>query len=140
MAELLLLVLFEFWKIPGERVSQEVQTEETVPSGAPIYIRAMNVLPNEVDLVWQAPTCLQTNGEITEYEYEAKPVDKYGSGAGAVGAIKKVVRGTKTRIINLSPYTKYEVRMRAYTRRGPGPWSEPIQFQTAAAPEVSFIN
>ncbi|VDN18768.1 unnamed protein product [Gongylonema pulchrum] len=106
---------------------------EGVPSAAPIYIRAMNILPNEVDLVWQAPACLQTNGEITEYEYEATPVDKYGAGAGAV---KKVVRGTKTKITNLSPYTKYAVRMRAYTRKGPGPWSEPVQFQTAAAPEI----
>uniref|UniRef100_A0A914RPS7 Fibronectin type-III domain-containing protein n=1 Tax=Parascaris equorum TaxID=6256 RepID=A0A914RPS7_PAREQ len=27
--------------------------------------------------------------------------------------------------------------MRAYTRKGPGPWSKPVHFQTAAAPQVS---
>lgn len=57
---------------PGERVTKEVLTEEAPPSAAPLYIRTMSVQPEEIELVWQAPACLQTNGEITEYEYEAR--------------------------------------------------------------------
>ncbi|EJD74869.1 hypothetical protein LOAG_17881 [Loa loa] len=120
--------------IAGERVSQEVQTEEAAPSGAPVYIRVTNVLPTEVAVVWQAPACLQTNGEITEYEFEAVPLERHDYGID--DTIKQVVRGTRTKITGLSPYTKYSVRIRAFTRKGPGPWSEPVQFQTAAAPEI----
>uniref|UniRef100_A0A915Q6K3 Fibronectin type-III domain-containing protein n=1 Tax=Setaria digitata TaxID=48799 RepID=A0A915Q6K3_9BILA len=118
--------------IAGQQISQEVQTEEAAPSGAPVYIRATNIQPTEVSIVWQAPACLQTNGEITEYEFEATPAERYDSG----GTIKQTVRGTRTKITGLSSYTKYLVRIRAFTRKGPGPWSEPIQFQTAATPDI----
>ncbi|MCP9258789.1 Receptor-type tyrosine-protein phosphatase F [Dirofilaria immitis] len=120
--------------IAGERVNQEVQTEEAAPSGAPIYIRVTNILPTEVAVVWQAPACLQTNGEITEYEFEVTPLERRSYGADNI--IKQVVRGTRTKITGLSPYTKYSVRIRAFTRKGSGPWSESVQFQTAAAPEI----
>ncbi|CAG9530835.1 unnamed protein product [Cercopithifilaria johnstoni] len=120
--------------IAGEHVSQEVQTEEAAPSGAPIYIRVTNILPTEVAIVWQAPACLQTNGEITEYEFEATPLERRDYDAD--GTIKQVIRGTRTKITGLSAYTKYSVRIRAFTRKGPGPWSEPVQFQTATAPEI----
>lgn len=111
-----------------------MQTEEAAPDGAPVYIRVTNVLPTEVAIVWQAPACLQTNGEITEYEFEAKPLELRNYQTD--GTIKQLVRGTRTKITGLFPYTKYSVRIRAFTRKGPGPWSEPVQFQTAAAPEV----
>lgn len=115
-----------------------MQTEEAAPSGAPIYIRVTNVLPTEVAVVWQAPACLQTNGEITEYEYEVIPLERRDYGTD--GTIKQIVRGTRSKIIGLFPYTKYSIRIRAYTRKGPGPWSESVQFQTAAAPEVCLIE
>ncbi|VDN93409.1 unnamed protein product [Brugia pahangi] len=120
--------------IAGKPVSQEVQTHEATPSGAPVYIRIINVLPTEVAVIWQAPACLQTNGEITEYEFEATPLERLDYGADST--VRQVVRGTRTKITGLSPYTKYLVRIRAFTRKGPGPWSEPVQFQTAAAPEI----
>lgn len=123
--------------ILGKPVSQEVQTHEATPSGAPVYIRIINVLPTEVAVIWQAPACLQTNGEITEYEFEATPLERLDYGADST--VRQVVRGTRTKITGLSPYTKYLVRIRAFTRKGPGPWSEPVQFQTAAAPEVCFM-
>lgn len=63
-------------------------------------------------------------------------MDRY---VGGGATIKNTVRGsTKTKITGLSPFTKYSIRVRAFTRKGPGPWSEPVQFQTAAAPEVCF--
>lgn len=120
--------------ISGKRVSEEVQTEEAAPSGAPIYIRVTKVLPTEVAVVWQAPACLQTNGEITKYEFEAKLLERRDYQID--GTIKQAVRGTRTKITGLAPYTKYSVRIRAFTRKDPGPWSEPVQFQTAAAPDV----
>lgn len=121
----------------GEHVSQEVQTDEAAPAGAPIYIRVTNVLPNEVAVVWQAPACLQTNGEITEYEFEAAPLERRDYGVD--GTIKQIIRGTRTKITGLSTHTKYSLRIRAFTRKGPGPWSEPVQFQTASAHEVRLI-
>ncbi|OZC05838.1 hypothetical protein X798_07187, partial [Onchocerca flexuosa] len=93
-----------------------------------------NILPTEVAVVWQAPACLQTNGEITEYEFEVTPLERREYEADDI--IKQVVRGTRTKITGLSPYAKYLIRIRAFTRKGSGPWSEPVQFQTAAAPEI----
>lgn len=110
-----------------------MQTDQATPNAAPLYIRAENPLPAEVDISWQAPPCLQTNGELTEYEYEVHHVD----GDSQVPFATNTVRGTRAKIIELSPFTRYAVRLRAYTRKGPGPWSQPVHFQTAAAPQVS---
>ncbi|VDM23730.1 unnamed protein product [Toxocara canis] len=118
--------------IAGEPVTEEVQTDQATPSAAPLYIRADNPLPTEVDVTWQAPPCLQTNGEITEYEYELRHVD----GDSQVPFKTNTVRGTRARIVDLNPFTRYTIRLRSYTRKGPGPWSEPVHFQTAAAPQM----
>uniref|UniRef100_A0A915B8J5 Fibronectin type-III domain-containing protein n=1 Tax=Parascaris univalens TaxID=6257 RepID=A0A915B8J5_PARUN len=118
--------------IAGEPVTEEVQTDQATPNAAPLYIRAENPLPTEVDISWQAPPCLQTNGELTEYEYEVRHVD----GDSQVPFATNTVRGTRAKIIELSPFTRYATRLRAYTRKGPGPWSKPVHFQTAAAPQI----
>lgn len=76
----------------GERVAQEAQTEQSVPTAAPTYTRSRHfnfpyIFPifhvvveetteSEAAVSWQAPPCLQTHGEITEYEFEAVPLDK----------------------------------------------------------------
>ncbi|PIO68286.1 fibronectin type III domain protein [Teladorsagia circumcincta] len=119
--------------IAGERVSQEVQTEQSVPSAAPVYLRVEEVRETDASASWQAPPCLQTNGEITEYEYEVTPADR----RAAPQRIANNVRGTKAQITGLQPFTRYNIKVRAYTSRGPGPWSTDVAFQTAATQTVT---
>lgn len=89
-----------------------------------------------MDISWQAPPCIHTNGEITEYEYEIKVAD----GDPSQKPVVNTVRGnTRTRISGLRPLRKYYVRLRAYTRKGPGPWSQPVIMQTAPSQEVCIF-
>ncbi|CAI5445350.1 unnamed protein product [Caenorhabditis angaria] len=113
----------------GERVSVEIQTEQAAPTAAPIYLRTEDIHPTDVSISWQAPPCLQTNGEITEYEYEVTPVDRRQN----VQKTTENIRGTRARIENLQPQTAYTVKVRAYTARGSGPWSTEVPFQTSAS-------
>ncbi|ETN71312.1 fibronectin type III domain protein [Necator americanus] len=128
--------------IAGERVSQEVQTDQSVPAAPPVYLRVDEAKETDASFSWQAPPCLQTNGEITEYEYEVTPADR----RAAQQKIANTVRGTRVQATNLQPYTRYNVKVRAYTARGAGPWSTEVPFQTAAAqivtapPFVRVIN
>ncbi|CAJ0598951.1 unnamed protein product [Cylicocyclus nassatus] len=119
--------------IAGERVSHEAQTDQSVPSAPPVYLRVEEAKESDASISWQAPPCLLTNGEITEYEYEVTPTDR----RAAQQRIANIVRGTRTQITNLQPYTRYNVKVRAYTGRGPGPWSPEVAFQTAAAQTVT---
>ncbi|KAK6051225.1 hypothetical protein COOONC_11270, partial [Cooperia oncophora] len=119
--------------IAGERVSQEVQTEQSVPSAPPVYLRVEEVRETDASVSWQAPPCLQTNGEITEYEYEVTPADR----RAAPQRIANNVRGTRAQITGLQPFTRYNIKVRAFTSRGPGPWSSDVPFQTAAAQTVT---
>ncbi|CAB3401714.1 unnamed protein product [Caenorhabditis bovis] len=112
----------------GERVSLEIQTDQAPPTGAPIYLRVEDQRPTEASISWQAPPCLQTNGEITEYEYEVTAADRRQT----VQKTTENIRGTRARISNLQPATRYSVKVRAYTARGPGPWSAEVPFQTTA--------
>uniref|UniRef100_A0A158P825 Fibronectin type III domain protein n=1 Tax=Angiostrongylus cantonensis TaxID=6313 RepID=A0A158P825_ANGCA len=93
--------------IAGERVSQEVQTEQSVPSAPPTYLRVDEARENDASISWQAPPCLQTNGEITEYEYEVTPADR----RTAPQRIADNVRGTRTHVTNLEPFTQYNVKV-----------------------------
>ncbi|KIH48689.1 fibronectin type III domain protein, partial [Ancylostoma duodenale] len=119
--------------IAGERVSQEVQTDQSVPAAPPVYLRVEEARETDASISWQAPPCLQTNGEITEYEFEVTPADR----RAAQQKIANNVRGTRAQVTSLQPYTRYNVKVRAYTGRGAGPWSTEVPFQTAAAQTVT---
>uniref|UniRef100_A0A8R1HV11 Fibronectin type-III domain-containing protein n=1 Tax=Caenorhabditis japonica TaxID=281687 RepID=A0A8R1HV11_CAEJA len=112
----------------GERMSLEIQTDQAAPNAAPLYLRTDEIHPTDVSISWQAPPCLKTNGEITEYEYEVTASDRRQT----VQKTTENVRGTRARIQNLQPQTRYHVKVRAYTARGTGPWSTEVPFQTSA--------
>ncbi|CAJ0941669.1 unnamed protein product, partial [Mesorhabditis belari] len=128
--------------IAGERVSQEVSTDQSTPTAAPNYLRVEDSRQDSASISWQAPACLQTNGDITEYEYEVTPADRRTH----VQKTTNNVRGTRAQITNLQPNTRYNAKVRAYTARGAGPWSQEVAFQTTghsivqAPPHISVID
>uniref|UniRef100_A0A914QG08 Fibronectin type-III domain-containing protein n=1 Tax=Panagrolaimus davidi TaxID=227884 RepID=A0A914QG08_9BILA len=110
----------------GERVSREIQTEQAVPTAAPNYVRVDNAAENTAELSWHAPPCHHTNGDISEYEYEVTAHDRFAN----VPRIQEQIKTTRVSLRNLIPNTRYKVKVRAYTNRGAGPWSQDVTFDT----------
>lgn len=81
-----------------------------------------DVQPQRFAIRWQSPPCLQTNGEIREYEYEISGIDPWA----ARDQYKNKTRDTRTSLEGLTYFTKYRVRVRAGTDKGFGPWSPEV--------------
>jgi hypothetical protein len=113
----------------GERVSKEVQTDQSVPTAAPAYVRVDNPADSTAELSWHAPPCIHTNGDISEYEYEVTATDQFAR----VPKVTETTRTTRVSLRSLIPGTKYQVKVRAYTSKGPGPWSNDVPFETRGA-------
>ncbi len=115
--------------IAGEKVTTEFRTEGAPPSAAPRSLRGQGSTSTRVSLTWQAPPCLQTNGQITEYEFDIRGADLWA----ATDQRQRSVKETRTDIDGLTPYTKYRAKVRAYTSKGPGPWTSDVIVSTNAA-------
>ena len=63
----------------GQPQRLEIKTDTAPPKTPPRSIIADSPTPTTVDLSWQAPACLDTNGDITEYEYELVGVDDWAT-------------------------------------------------------------
>lgn len=130
-------------------------TDTGVPTAPPRAIIADSRTPTAVDLSWQAPACLNTGGEISEYEYELIGVDDWARSYQNRGSTRDNRVNVSRRefisllhrivqIIQLTPFTTYKARVRAYTTKGPGPWSMEQIVRTKAnnkpnAPNKLFI-
>ena len=80
-----------------------------------------------VELKWDAP--LRDNGApITGYILEMRP-----DGAAEFQPAAEVGPGTTGKIPNLTPGKKYQFRVRAVNKAGPGEPSEPTHMHTAKA-------
>ena len=116
--------------VPGRPVFQELKTEESTPTAPPRSLRAEEpAQPTRVTLSWQAPSCLDTNGEIREYEYELKGEDSWALTERKQG----MTSTTRANVDGLTAFTRYRARVRAFTSKGPGPWSEEIIVQTGGS-------
>ncbi|KAL3115899.1 hypothetical protein niasHT_007199 [Heterodera trifolii] len=114
----------------GERVTREVQTDESAPTAPPANFRVDNVGEQNAELSWHAPPCVHTNGDITEYEYEIAAADRLSA---QIPRLTDVTRTTRVHLTGLLPSTAYSARVRAFTARGAGPWSPEMRFQTRPA-------
>ena len=80
-----------------------------------------------VELKWEPP--LRDNGApITGYVLEMRP-----DGAAEFQPAAEVGPGNTGKIHNLTPGKKYQFRVRAVNKAGPGEPSEPTQMHTAKA-------
>jgi len=98
-----------------------------VPAGAPLNFTAIGVSSTSVRLQWDPPARQHRNGEIVLYELlyhdRRDPAEDWPTNT------------TDTSIVidGLQPTTNYIFQIRAYTGKGPGPWSNQLPFQTFAA-------
>lgn len=95
-----------------------------VPAGAPLNVSGTSITSTGVRLSWNPPELHHRNGEIVLYEImyhqELNFVDDWTTNT------------TDTWIVieGLTPGTGYLFQTRAYTSRGSGPWSSPLEIFT----------
>lgn len=112
----------------GDEAAVELNVPENTPGGYPQINEGSNVTCCSVQLSWSPPVLAERNGVITEYTLAYKE-------AGTGGAPKelRLPPGQSSYVLNsLRPNSAYDVKIRAHTSVGPGPYSPPIQYRTVA--------
>lgn len=112
----------------GEEVTVELNVPENTPGGYPQIDEGSNVTCCSVQLSWSPPVLAERNGVITEYTLAYKE-------AGTAGAPRelRLPPSMSSYVLNsLNPNSAYDVKIRAHTSVGPGPYSPPIQYRTMA--------
>ena len=104
-----------------------VVTEEDIPSAAPINIFGIGN-QNAIVLLWTPPLLLEQNGEIIKFEicYFGTIIDrtKYDIQSSVASVI----------ISGLHHGETYHMKVRAYTSKGPGPYSSIVAINTIESP------
>ncbi|XP_031573116.1 uncharacterized protein LOC116307107 isoform X2 [Actinia tenebrosa] len=107
-------------------------TDEAVPTGPPQSVSAFAASTVSIEVRWQPVLDVQRRGVITHYIIEIK------NSSGSLVGEHTIPGDQYTTIIGgLGKRSNYTVRINAYTRIGPGPFSEEVFATTGvAAPKV----
>ena len=79
-----------------------------------------------VQLTWQMPLLAERNGIITKYTILYRDINV----AYQPVELPVVPADTTMTLSGLKPDTTYDVKVRAHTSKGPGPYSPSVQFRT----------
>ena len=104
-----------------------------VPSAAPENFTIIGISSTSVKLRWDPPVRHMRKGEIIQYEIiYYKQLDQLTSFD---------VNATATEIVldGFEPLTNYIFKIKAYTSKGAGPWSNQIPYQTMGRSEWLFV-
>lgn len=112
----------------GEEATVELRVPENTPDGYPQMNEGSNVTCCSVQLSWNPPVLAERNGVITEYTLAYKE-----AGTGGAPRELRVAPNQSSYVLNsLKPNSAYDVKIRAHTSIGPGPYSPPVQYRTMA--------
>uniref|UniRef100_A0A8C4P0Q4 protein-tyrosine-phosphatase n=1 Tax=Dicentrarchus labrax TaxID=13489 RepID=A0A8C4P0Q4_DICLA len=112
----------------GEEAVVELSVPENTPGGYPQIDEGSNVTCCSVQLSWSPPVLAERNGVITEYTLAYKE-----AGTGGAPQELRLPPSLSSYVLNsLKPNSAYDVKIRAHTSVGPGPYSPPIQYRTVA--------
>ncbi|XP_052364085.1 receptor-type tyrosine-protein phosphatase delta-like [Oncorhynchus keta] len=112
----------------GEEAAIEVTTPEDVPGGHPENIVSEGASASSLRLAWKSVPLIERNGEIVKYSVRYRDVN--GRGGNATGEVVVTVPESSVVLEGLSADTVYDVRVRAFTAVGAGPYSPGVQFRT----------
>uniref|UniRef100_A0A4W5QE29 protein-tyrosine-phosphatase n=1 Tax=Hucho hucho TaxID=62062 RepID=A0A4W5QE29_9TELE len=112
----------------GEEATAELHVPEQTPQGYPQISESSNVTCCSVELAWSPPVLAERNGDITEYTLAYQE-----TGVGGTPRELSLPAIQSSYVLNsLKPNSAYDVKIRAHTSVGPGPYSPPIQYRTVA--------
>ncbi|XP_017268854.1 receptor-type tyrosine-protein phosphatase S isoform X8 [Kryptolebias marmoratus] len=110
----------------GEEAVAELTVPENTPGGYPQINEGSNVTCCSVQLSWSPPVLAERNGVITEYTLAYKE-----AGTREAPQELRLPPNLSSYVLNsLKPNSAYDVKIRAHTSVGPGPYSPPIQYRT----------
>ncbi|XP_078532011.1 receptor-type tyrosine-protein phosphatase delta isoform X11 [Lissotriton helveticus] len=120
----------------GEEIIKEISIPEEVPSGFPLNIHSDSTASTSVQFTWQPPVLAERNGIITKYTLLYRDINTpHHPTELLIAAIDTTVTLT-----GLKPDTTYDVKMRAHTSKGAGPYSPSVQFRTLPVDQVFAKN
>ncbi|XP_066552439.1 receptor-type tyrosine-protein phosphatase S isoform X1 [Amia ocellicauda] len=112
----------------GEEASEELSVPEEVPKGYPQITEGFNVTCCSVEFSWLPPVLAERNGVITQYTVAYKE----SGNPNNPSEVTLPASQSSLTLNSLSPNSAYDVKIRAHTSVGPGPFSPPIQYRTVA--------
>ncbi|XP_047669386.1 protein tyrosine phosphatase receptor type Fa isoform X6 [Tachysurus fulvidraco] len=117
----------------GEEHIKEITTPDDIPSGYPQNLSVVGLSSTSTTLSWAPPPLVQRNGKIVRYDIVYRDIN-------SVKNQTNITTETRISIGGLKPDTTYDIRVRAYTKKGPGPFSPSIQSRTMATSVPEFAK
>ena len=89
--------------------------------GQPPAPTATSVSTHFINISWTAPS--DKGAGITGYDVQWQAV-------GEAVKTEKEITGSLTAKLDVTPYTEYDIQVRAYNGKGNGPWSHPLNVRS----------
>lgn len=117
----------------GQEAIAYIETPEGAPGAPPQNISYRLQTPTTVVITWDSPAPEYRNGRITNYGLHfQKPVDSSPE--------ERFTNETRMVFSSLSENAEYTCKIRAFTSKGPGPWSNRILIHTPGDVPPAPIN
>uniref|UniRef100_A0A8C9F4S0 protein-tyrosine-phosphatase n=1 Tax=Pavo cristatus TaxID=9049 RepID=A0A8C9F4S0_PAVCR len=117
----------------GEEAVQELTTPEDIPKGYPQILEASNITSMSVQFGWLPPVLAERNGAIVKYTVAYREA---GSPGNPLEKDLPPSPENSYTLNGLKPNTAYDVKIRAHTSKGPGPYSPTVQYRTFQLDQV----
>ncbi|XP_059575959.1 receptor-type tyrosine-protein phosphatase S isoform X7 [Alligator mississippiensis] len=117
----------------GEEAVQELTIPEDIPKGYPQILEASNISSMSVQFGWLPPVLAERNGAIVKYTVA------YWEAGSPSNLLEKDLPPSPENsytLNGLKPNTAYDVKIRAHTSKGPGPYSPTVQYRTFQLDQV----
>lgn len=110
----------------GEETVKEITTAEDVPSGYPQAIAAEAATATTIRVSWRPVLLAERNGAIVRYALQYKDINSPQSPS------ELFIKAPESSVTldGLRADTTYDIKMCAFTSKGPGPYSPSVQFRT----------
>ncbi|XP_026124391.1 receptor-type tyrosine-protein phosphatase delta-like isoform X43 [Carassius auratus] len=120
----------------GEETVKEITTPEDTPAGYPQGIIAQSSTTTTIQVSWQPVALSERNGAVIKYALQYKDINSPRSPSELfITAPESTVM-----LDGLKADTTYDIKMCAFTSKGPGPYSPSVQFRTQPINQVFAKN
>ncbi|XP_038660248.1 receptor-type tyrosine-protein phosphatase S isoform X46 [Scyliorhinus canicula] len=120
----------------GEEIVKEITIPEERPSGFPQTPRAESSTASTIQLSWHPPVLAERNGFIIKYNVLYRDINSPNKQI----ELSVFSPETSLKLTNLKQDTTYDIKVRAHTSKGPGPYSPSVQFRTLPLDPVFAKN
>ena len=98
----------------------------TEPASSPQNVMAVAMSSTEIMVTWEDVPMIDRNGIIINYEIQIEPLDFLAD----IFIDPLNTTNLSILVADLEEHVFYDIRVRAYTSVGPGPYSDPVTVRT----------